>query len=309
MPVQRRSNAADTTAEKSPPKLTYRGGPVLQHVKVFTVFWGTDVAYSSGPQSINDFYKAVTDSAYFDWLGEYNTNNPAQQIGRGTLMGSFSYPQGAKGQIDDSQIAAALGQLIDAGSLPAPDADTLFAVHFAPGIDITQGGQVSCQAFCAYHNSFSHNGVNVYYSVVPDQGGSCTGGCGKDPDPFNNLTSVSSHELIEATTDADVGQGQLAWYDDANGEIGDICNAQQGTIAGYTVQKEWSNQQNACIVSSSGPPKETCAHDLCAPGDKLDPACDPCVQQLCAQDSYCCATTWDSRCLGEVSSICGRSCN
>ena len=45
----------------------------------------------------------------------------------------------------------------------------------------------------------------------------------------------------------------LAWYvDAANGEIGDICNGQQGTITSgattYTVQKEWSNAAHACIV-------------------------------------------------------------
>ena len=36
----------------------------------------------------------------------------------------------------------------------------------------------------------------------------------------------------------------LAWYDPTNGEIGDICNAQQGQVSGsdsvsYTVQKEF----------------------------------------------------------------------
>ena len=38
-----------------------------------------------------------------------------------------------------------------------------------------------------------------------------------------------------------------------NGEIGDICNASQGTITGgngatYTVQKEWSNALGSCIA-------------------------------------------------------------
>ena len=45
----------------------------------------------------------------------------------------------------------------------------------------------------------------------------------------------------------------LAWYDGTNGEIGDICNAQQGTITlnglSYTMQKEWSNQKGACILN------------------------------------------------------------
>src|SRR5439155_372805 len=40
-----------------------------------------------------------------------------------------------------------------------------------------------------------------------------------------------------------------------NDEIGDICNAQSGTITGgngttYTVQKEWSNSLGSCIVTN-----------------------------------------------------------
>jgi hypothetical protein len=228
--------------------LTYRGGPVLQHVSVVTVFWGNGVQFTS---QLDSFYGTVTNSAYYDWLSEYDTTNPTQVIGRGSFNTSFHFTNGATGTIDDSQISASLGTLIDNGSVPAPTANTLYAIHFAPGITITQGGSASCQVFCAYHNSFSHNGTNVYYSVVPDQGGSCAGGCGADPSLLNNTTSVSSHELVEATTDADVGQNNLAWYDDTNGEIGDICNAQQGSICGFTVQTEWSNQAGACIVKKS----------------------------------------------------------
>ena len=73
------------------------------------------------------------------------------------------------------------------------------------------------------------------------------------------MCSVASHELIEAVTDPAVGiatkiASPLAWYDSVNGEISDICNAQQGTVVGangvtYTVQKNWSNALNSCIIS------------------------------------------------------------
>jgi hypothetical protein len=65
--------------------------------------------------------------------------------------------------------------------------------------------------------------------------------------------------MIEAVTDAEVGLATvngppLAWYDSTNGEIGDICNGQQQAITGgdghtYTVQQQFSNQQNNCVVS------------------------------------------------------------
>ena len=68
----------------------------------------------------------------------------------------------------------------------------------------------------------------------------CTGGLG----PFDALTSTSSHELCEAVTDPVPGQG---WYDDVNGEIGDICAWKIGKLGGYAVQLEWSNAKGACI--------------------------------------------------------------
>jgi hypothetical protein len=52
----------------------------------------------------------------------------------------------------------------------------------------------------------------------------------------------------------------------------------------------------------------TCAHPLCATGDALAASCDACATQLCAADPYCCGVTWDATCVGEVTSICGKSC-
>jgi hypothetical protein len=34
-----------------------------------------------------------------------------------------------------------------------------------------------------------------------------------------------------------------------------------------------------------------------------------CAQQVCAVDGFCCSTAWDAVCVGEVSSVCGLSCN
>jgi len=68
----------------------------------------------------------------------------------------------------------------------------------------------------------------------------CTGGLST----LDALTSTSSHELCEAITDPIPGQG---WYDDANGEIGDICAWKTKKVGAYTVQLEWSNKANQCV--------------------------------------------------------------
>jgi len=61
---------------------------------------------------------------------------------------------------------------------------------------------------------------------------------------FDALTSTSSHELCEAITDPIPG---LGWYDDTNGEIGDICAWQTKKAGAYTVQLEWSNKAGGCV--------------------------------------------------------------
>jgi hypothetical protein len=135
-------------------------------------------------------------------------------------------------------------------------------IFFPPGKTISQGGSNSCQAggFCAYHGTTSStlNAKHVLYGVMPDMqaGSGCSTGCGSST-VFGNYTSVTSHELTEALTDADVGiattiSAPLAWYDQTNGEIGDICNGQQGSYTAngtsYVIQLEFSNSANNCVL-------------------------------------------------------------
>jgi hypothetical protein len=114
-----------------------------------------------------------------------------------------------------------------------------------PGVRVIQGGSASSQAFCGYHNDISGQ---VFYAVMPYPGCSgCLGGL----NALDALTSTSSHELCEAITDAIPGRG---WYDDANGEIGEICAGRTKEICAgrtkkvgnYTVQLEWSNRDDNC---------------------------------------------------------------
>ncbi|KAJ3308009.1 hypothetical protein HDU76_004189, partial [Blyttiomyces sp. JEL0837] len=275
---------------------------------------------------------------------EYNT--PTQKIGTGTFGGSYTETGTIKSSLDDvNDIQPYLKGLITKGVIK-PNANTYYAMHFGPGISITQGGSSSCVQFCAYHGTIDISSFNLgtkylYYGIMPDQGGSCAGGCGSSSNTFNNLCSVSSHELVEAITDAAVGlatgnASPLAWYDQTNGEIGDICNAQQGTVVGgdgvtYTVQAQWSNSQNACIVSKAGvhptstptttkatsttakttttanpttTPVSSCAHSVCVSGVALTSSCDSCAAAVIAKDSYCGSTSWDSQCVSEVATYC-----
>lgn len=51
-------------------------------------------------------------------------------------------------------------------------------------------------------------------------------------------------------------------------------------------------------------PNTPCAHPIDEIGTLLDPTCDSCVEQICAEDAYCCQENWDQQCVNEVSTIC-----
>ncbi len=263
--------------------LTYYGGRVVSSMQVVQVLWGSG-SYLSGisgtaSPSIATFYQGVLNSPYVDWLSEYDTTTQSgtrsnQVIGRGSFLGQFAItPSTSATTISDSTIQNELVAQIAAGHLPVPTTDaagnpnTYYAIYFPHGKTITQGGASSCVAggFCAYHGtvaaSTSTGGVELYYGVHPDMqaGSGCDVGCGNAATTFQNVTSVASHEMVETITDCEVGLATvlappLAWYDNTNGEIGDICNAQQGAVVGsdgvtYTVQSEFSNALAACIVT------------------------------------------------------------
>jgi hypothetical protein len=232
--------AARAAAQQVPAKLTYRSGPLLTSVQVFTIFWGA--AWQKAPQSglltrMHDFFDFIVTSPLLDQLAEYSV--PGQAIVHGALIGTVTITTPAPGKtVDDSAIQAFIQQQISSGALPATTPNTLYFLFLPPGVTVTQGGSASCKVFCGYHDAINNN---IFYAVMPYPG--CTGCLGGLPD-FDALTSTTSHELCEAITDPIPGQG---WYDDNNGEIGDICAWRTRTLGNYTLQLEWSNKANRCI--------------------------------------------------------------
>lgn len=233
-PVEEMATAAS-------PQLTYRHGPLLTAVEVFTVFWGS--AWQASPQSdlmqsVNQFFDFILTSPLLDQLTEYNVNGDTISHGKRTGTTTITMPS-LRHSVTDNAIQHMLQQEIATnGAFPQPTPNTLYFVYLPPGVVVVQGGGSSCKVFCGYHNDI--NG-QIFYAVMPFPGCSgCTGGL----TTLDALTSISSHELCEAITDAIPGQG---WYDDTNGEIGDICAWKTKKVGDYTVQLEWSNAAHDCV--------------------------------------------------------------
>jgi hypothetical protein len=230
--------------------VTYRGGPLLQHVKVSTLFWGSSWKGSPIPDYLNSFFTALfADGRYMANLAQYSAGG--YTIGNGEFAGTTTDDQDLSAQVTDAQIQAEIGAQVAAGGLPQPDPDTLYVVVVPGSEPVTDPhGTVSTRHFNAYHY-YSQNG-GFAYAVVIDHSQA-------------QLTKSASHEMAEAVTDPQVDRDStLGWYDDRNGEIGDIPNAlyaagrigqsqwldvlvgSDGTQ--YVVQTEWSNQNNAPVA-------------------------------------------------------------
>lgn len=269
--------------------LTYYGGPVISNVHIVEVLYGSgsydpQIAGTSTP-TLGNFFNDITNSGFISLLTQYSTDITStpgtnQTIGTGTFDGVYQItpsPANSGSTIDDTQVQAELIAQITAGHLPAPvldaagDVNTVYMIYFPPGVTTTDAGTSSCVTggYCAYHGATTntYNGLNLLYGIFPDMqpGSGCYSGCGSSPTVFGNYTSVSSHELAEAITDpmaalAFTLASPVAWYDSVNGEIGDICNQQQGSYLAngttYTIQYEFSDAANNCALPPPGGPPD-----------------------------------------------------
>jgi hypothetical protein len=227
-------------APAAAPSLTYRDGPLLTAVQIFTFFWGD--GWQGQPQAglmaqIVAFFDYVVTSPLMDQLAEYGV--PGSNIGHGANLGATPIAGALAASIDDTAIQQLIQQEISTNpAVPQPTPNSLYFVFAPPGVAVSLDGSSSCSTFCGYHNDI--NG-QIFYAVMPYP--DCTG-CTGSLTVLDALTSTTSHELCEAITDPIPGQG---WYDDNNGEIGDICAWQTKQLDAYTVQLEWSNHVGQCI--------------------------------------------------------------
>jgi hypothetical protein len=230
------------TAAPASGRLVYNGGLILESVKVYTIFLGNFWEQSPGiaPNQINSFFTDILTSPLMDQLEQYNTNG--YTIGHGSLIGTSTITNVTIGStITDGQIQHILEQAIVDHTVPVPDQQTLYFLYIPEGVKVSAFGSGSCTSFCGYHDCFNTN-PTIYYAVMPYP--SCDG-CVGGLQPFDALTSTSSHELVEAITDPVPGQG---FYDNGdNEEIGDLCAWKTKKVGNYTVQLEWSNTDNACV--------------------------------------------------------------
>jgi hypothetical protein len=99
----------------------------------------------------------------------------------------------------------------------------------------------------------------------------------------------------------------------------DTCVAAVCAADSYCCDTSWDGlcvQQVRTVCNSLACTEAagTCTHTVCTEGAALTASCDDppvspsCVAAVCAADSYCCDTLWDSVCVGEVDDYCFATC-
>jgi len=266
------------------PQVQNFGGPVMKTPKVVPIFYAEDNPATVA--TIKDYLSKLPTSHWWaGWTQEYG-------IGALTIEDAVVLPDLLPRTWDDANIQADLAARLQAtdggpGQLPEPDANTIYAYFFPPGVTLTgtgtptdagapegglmDDGGVSCDVG-GWHGDIlvGPNNTDVAYAVVPR--------CDNFGDVIFGLDAVTapfSHELAESSTDpfpngnpayAQIDDSHLYWSKlVTSGEVGDMCeiNASPGGSfvkypdMPYMVQRIWSNKAakagtDPCVPTLTG---------------------------------------------------------
>jgi hypothetical protein len=223
------------------PQATKGSTPVLAHLELVTITFDGD-ANRTDEEAFGDI--AVTSN----WLSSAGAD---YGVGTGTHLAKVSFPATLPAQPMDSDIRTFLSTHIADGTLPSPASPNQEVLYLLYVPDVT----LACPLICGgYHDrakiTLPSGMETVDYAVVQNTMW-----------PFDETTSIASHEIIEAATDPSVGGGYLlrgatdtcdvVTNDFArltNGfgtqEVGDLCEELQQknvTEGSFAFQRAWSN--------------------------------------------------------------------
>ena len=247
-----------------PPQVVTFNGPVLASPKIVPVFFADYDATLAG--QVTDLDAKVGATQY--WAA----NVTEYGVGAAVSAMPVKLTEMAPASIDDAAIQTWLAAKLNGNdpAWPAPDANTVYSLHYPVSSMITSGGALSCQDFGGYHANITldamHGSMDVAYAVIP----SCPNFGAMSL--LDATTTTETHELIEAATDPypmtnpayiTVDSKHAYWSRVlGGGETGDLC-AQFGssftTFAElpYLVQRSWSNKaalagHDPCVPSLPG---------------------------------------------------------
>jgi hypothetical protein len=197
--------------------LTNHGGPIQPSTASYAIYWLPE--------------GAVMDEKYRPLIDRYLTDSAGS-----ALYAMLTQYGGSNGMVSASSTFG--GSVVDHDALPKPltraailteVAKVLGQFTFTPGIGdevflLLPKGALPANGYCAYHGGFRYKGSEFALALIPYADAA---GCGEDYDfQTPNRDIVADGGVAEVST-AQVGMITdpllNAWYDDKNGEVGDLC--------------------------------------------------------------------------------------
>lgn len=235
--IEKFHNSGDAPATTT---ITSGSGKRLRNAVVNLIFWGDAWQASPGPNP--SLSQVVSDCASI-LAGPYQVR-VAQYGATAARLGTVfvSVPGfNPRTNFQTSDVAKLVTDAIEGGALPEPDeevTDVLHLVFMPPGTNPPPnlGGLHTYALYSDYDFPFDLD-INQRSHIAWVAFGSRA-----------FISSVFSHELVEALTDP---EGDGVQVDPTNAtnwnEIGDVCST-RGTVNGVTVQSYWSEQDHACVI-------------------------------------------------------------
>jgi len=236
---------ATPAAAQSSHTATFHGGKVLKNPVYTPIYYGQYWTTAQGKKDVahNDaFAKEFGTSEGNQILHQYGT-------GDGSFGGSTTVNVTNPKKVTEAQVQKIVKDQLAKGSVKKND-QGIYTVMLPPGTVLDAGGGVtSLNGLGGFHGSYNDaSGKKVYYAVIAYSKGN--NGIDFTGNAQDNISITQSHEWREASTDPDVNNGTLGWYNDKeNGELDDLAmqflplNQVWGRDAkGFAVQKEWSNK-------------------------------------------------------------------
>jgi hypothetical protein len=221
------------------------GGPVLSAARVYPIYWGRywapDRVASPTPGQITHALRTVLAGSYLSELTQYRHIEPA--VIHGSHVITSSDP---RSHFANRDIEAFLDAQFDAGVLPGPDEQALYAVTIPPGIDNGEDDDLNGE-----HSHYQRDGHRIHYAWITDS------------EALEGATQTATHEIVESLTDPE-GTAILGRPGTCDGErwceIADICPG--GTkLHSVMVKPYWSNIAGNCVTPAP-PTVRTCESHL-----------------------------------------------
>ena len=231
--------------------VTYQGGAVQHHPRVYLIFWGPkwNGDRSGTVAAAKTFFGGLNGSPYLHILAQYpDDGGPPTDSTLGGVWMDSSTPSFSSSEGGDEALSEA-SRGIATNSWPV-DGDTQVMVFPEIGTAIdgfTTGDTSGSSSFCGWHDYDQTSGAA--YALVPYQpDAGADSGCDGSNDAAA-ITATAAHEWAEMATDPQ-GDAWTGTSDDS--EIGDLCSdtAPDGP-SGTSVQSLWSNSDGKCVFSTS----------------------------------------------------------